>query len=82
MEAVDHVSTQVQKRNAPSWYVYVKIVFFGVEMAEEFVKDQLSKHSVVVFSKSYCPYCKMANSILSDTGAKFEIIQLENRGNF
>lgn len=55
------------------------LMFAGVEMAEEFVQGQLSQHSVVVFSKSYCPYCKMANDILKNTGAKFEVIQLENR---
>lgn len=48
-------------------------------MAEQFVDSLLDKHRVVVFSKSYCPYCKMANRILSEIGAQFEIIQIEDR---
>ena len=37
-------------------------------MAEAFVKETIEKNSVVVFSKTYCPFCTMAKQALIDTG--------------
>jgi thioredoxin-related protein len=35
-----------------------------------------------VFSKSYCPYCKSAKTLLSEKGAKAYIIELDQVGTF
>ena len=35
-----------------------------------------------VFSKSYCPYCKSAKTLLSEKGAKAYIIELDQVGRF
>lgn len=32
-------------------------------MAQQFVKDTIAKQRVVIFSKSYCPYCTMAKEV-------------------
>lgn len=29
----------------------------------KFVKEAINKDSVVIFSKTYCPYCKMAKEV-------------------
>lgn len=39
---------------------------------EEIVEHAISTHPVVVFSKTYCPYCKKAKAALKEAGAKVE----------
>ena len=39
-------------------------------MAEALVKDMIQKNSVMVFSKTYCPFCTMAKEALRDAGLK------------
>ena len=50
----------------------------AVSMAKAFVDEEIKK-PVVVFSKTYCPFCKMAKDTLNSTGAKFEVIELDER---
>ena len=33
-----------------------------------------------VFSKSYCPYCRATKSLLSEQGAKFYVLELDQVG--
>lgn len=41
---------------------------------------QVSKNKVVVFSKSYCPFCKKAKAALSDAGLKeYVLLELDER---
>lgn len=35
----------------------------NIAMASTFVKDAIAKDKVVIFSKSYCPYCTMAKEV-------------------
>ena len=46
----------------------------------EFVDSAIEKNKVVVFSKSYCPYCSMAKDTLTSTGVHFEVLELDERG--
>ncbi|KAI9208829.1 thioredoxin-like protein [Polychytrium aggregatum] len=50
-------------------------------MAEAFVKSTVEAHKVVVFSKSYCPYCKKAKQLLSAAGVKFHAVELDTMSN-
>jgi len=34
----------------------------------------------VVFSKSYCPYCNATKKLLSDHGAKYYVMELDQVG--
>lgn len=34
-----------------------------VEMASKFIKEAIAKDKVVIFSKTYCPYCTMAKEV-------------------
>ena len=48
--------------------------------AAKIVDDAVANNKVVMFSKTYCPYCKMAKQALKEAGLKsYEIIELENR---
>jgi glutaredoxin 3 len=39
-----------------------------------------NRRYTAVFSKSYCPYCKATKQTLSDLGAKFYTIELDQVG--
>ncbi|KAK3197720.1 hypothetical protein GRF29_216g1048400 [Pseudopithomyces chartarum] len=41
------------------------------------VQSIIDENPVAVFSKSYCPYCREAKKLLSDSGAKFLAIELD-----
>ncbi|KAL9597641.1 MAG: hypothetical protein Q9219_005024 [cf. Caloplaca sp. 3 TL-2023] len=37
----------------------------------------IDENAVAVFSKSYCPYCRASKSLLSEMGAKFYVIEMD-----
>ncbi|MCJ1478336.1 hypothetical protein MMC13_007014 [Lambiella insularis] len=37
----------------------------------------IDDNAIAVFSKSYCPYCKASKALLSEMGAKFYTIELD-----
>ncbi|XP_051140697.1 glutaredoxin [Andrographis paniculata] len=49
-------------------------------MALEKAKGIVSENSVVVFSKSYCPFCKDVKKLLGQLGASFKAIELDTEG--
>ena len=44
---------------------------------EAFVIEEVTTNPCVVFSKSYCPYCKRAKSILKEANAPCKVIELD-----
>lgn len=44
------------------------------------VDSAIEKNKVMVFSKSYCPYCSMAKDTLNSTKVVFEVWELDERG--
>ncbi|RDW93300.1 glutaredoxin [Aspergillus mulundensis] len=49
-------------------------------MSSAKVKAQqiIDENGVVVFSKSYCPYCKASKNLLNDLGAKYYALELDD----
>ncbi|CAH9140978.1 unnamed protein product [Cuscuta epithymum] len=47
--------------------------------AAAFVKKTISSHSIVIFSKSYCPYCKRAKAVFKEMNLKPYIVELDER---
>ncbi|RLN58893.1 hypothetical protein BBJ29_000168 [Phytophthora kernoviae] len=45
--------------------------------AKETVEAQITASPVVVYSKSYCPYCTKTKTLLTQLGAKFEVVELD-----
>jgi glutaredoxin 3 len=45
----------------------------AMEKAQGIIAD----HGVVVFSKSYCPYCRSAKALLGQFGANYFLIELD-----
>lgn len=48
-----------------------------IEMAMAKAKEIVSSNSVVVFSKTYCPYCTQVKQLFSSLGAKTKVIELD-----
>ena len=48
-------------------------------MASQFIETALAADKVVVFSKSYCPYCKKAKDALKRANIAFKAYEIENR---
>ncbi|OAY73501.1 Glutaredoxin [Ananas comosus] len=49
----------------------------GSEMALPKAKDIVASTPVVVFSKTYCPYCNQVKQLLAQLGANFKAIELD-----
>ncbi|XP_019178076.1 PREDICTED: glutaredoxin-C4-like [Ipomoea nil] len=49
------------------------------EAAAAFVKKTISSHSIVIFSKSYCPYCKRAKAVFKELKQKAYVVELDER---
>ncbi|XP_068581201.1 glutaredoxin 2 isoform X2 [Cebidichthys violaceus] len=43
----------------------------------QYVKEMVSQNCVVIFSKTTCPYCKMAKNVFSEIGATYKVIELD-----
>ncbi|XP_045476192.1 glutaredoxin-C4-like [Harmonia axyridis] len=43
------------------------------------VKDIIDSDKVVIFSKSYCPYCKMAKEVFDGLQKTYTAVELDNR---
>ncbi|XP_022917068.1 uncharacterized protein [Onthophagus taurus] len=44
-----------------------------------FVKDVIKSDKIVIFSKSYCPYCKLAKDVFDKINKKYTAIELDMR---
>ncbi|CAI9298110.1 unnamed protein product [Lactuca saligna] len=51
----------------------------GEESSVDFVKKTVSSHPIVIFSKSYCPYCKRAKGVFKELNKKPYVIELDER---
>ncbi|EKX36829.1 hypothetical protein GUITHDRAFT_97486, partial [Guillardia theta CCMP2712] len=47
--------------------------------AEHVAKKAIENNPVVVFSKSYCPFCAKAKDALDSLNAKYEVLELDLR---
>ncbi|KAL0479830.1 GRXC3 [Acrasis kona] len=49
------------------------------DQIEQLINDKVKNNKVVVFSKSYCPYCARAKGLLKSLSVKAEILELDQR---
>ncbi|KAJ3694281.1 hypothetical protein LUZ60_009761 [Juncus effusus] len=49
-------------------------------MALEKAKETVASSPVVVFSKTYCPYCKRVKQLLNQLGAQYKTVELDVEG--
>ncbi|XP_064116053.1 uncharacterized protein LOC135221948 [Macrobrachium nipponense] len=43
----------------------------------ENVRNKIRENCVVIFSKTYCPYCKMAKKVFDDLGTPYEVYEID-----
>ncbi|XWS28170.1 hypothetical protein CRYUN_Cryun25bG0042700 [Craigia yunnanensis] len=46
---------------------------------ESFVQKTISAHKIVIFSKSYCPYCRRAKSVFKELNQVPFVVELDER---
>ncbi|XP_077217156.1 glutaredoxin family protein [Tasmannia lanceolata] len=46
---------------------------------EAFVKKTISQHDIVIFSKSYCPYCRRSKAVFKELNKVPYVIELDQR---
>lgn len=47
---------------------------------DEFAKSEIESNTVVVFSKSYCPYCTKTKELFTSMGVDFKVHELDKMG--
>ncbi|KAL2111309.1 hypothetical protein VUR80DRAFT_10263 [Thermomyces stellatus] len=50
---------------------------FNMEQTKHKVEGLIDQSKVVVFSKSYCPFCNATKSTLSSLGAEYTVYELD-----
>ncbi|MCI4383764.1 hypothetical protein PGIGA_G00030540 [Pangasianodon gigas] len=50
---------------------------FSNQAYTQFIQDVVSHNCVVIFSKTTCPYCKMAKDVFNQIGATYKVIELD-----
>jgi len=45
--------------------------------AKQKAQQIIDSNNVVVFSKSYCPYCRASKALLNEKNAKYFVIELD-----
>ncbi|KAJ5947299.1 Glutaredoxin [Penicillium verhagenii] len=48
-----------------------------MSVAKATAQKLIDENGVVVFSKSYCPYCKSSKDLLNELGAKYTALELD-----
>ncbi|RWR75266.1 glutaredoxin-C8 [Cinnamomum micranthum f. kanehirae] len=51
----------------------------GTSPEEAFVRKAVSSHDIVIFSKSYCPYCKRAKNVFEELKKTPYVVELDLR---
>ncbi|PKU69083.1 glutaredoxin-C8 [Dendrobium catenatum] len=59
--------------------LYLSPVVFGAAGKEAFVKKTVAAHNIVIFSKSYCPYCRRAKAVFSELKKAPYVVELDQR---
>lgn len=63
-----------------AWYVRPIFVFYWYLIKSYFCltfQQVVSQNCVVIFSKTTCPYCKMAKNVFNEIGATYKVIELD-----
>ena len=74
------VSAYREKKAAKKDAVKCQLCCGGVQTtcnAVHFVDHLVAKHQVVIFSKSYCPYCRQVKDLLTREGIPYMVVELD-----
>ncbi|CAH2984132.1 unnamed protein product [Chilo suppressalis] len=51
----------------------------GNPEVQQFIKAAITQDKVVIFSKSYCPYCKLAKDVFNKVKQPFKVFELDQQ---
>ncbi|KAI5618581.1 glutaredoxin 2 isoform X3, partial [Silurus asotus] len=51
------------------------------QACSQFIQETVSHNCIVIFSKTTCPYCKMAKNVFNQIGATYRVIELDEHNN-
>ncbi|XP_042069803.1 glutaredoxin 2 isoform X2 [Haplochromis burtoni] len=86
------IATSCRSEKSPPHQIYKEIFLCLVTMGNltsshprglsstaclQYVQDVVSQNCVVIFSKTTCPYCKMAKNVFNEIGATYKVIELD-----
>ncbi|XP_023516627.1 glutaredoxin-C4-like [Cucurbita pepo subsp. pepo] len=54
---------------------------YGASASTEtrFIKNTIASHQIVIFSKSYCPYCRRAKAVFKELNKVPYVVELDQR---
>ncbi|KAL6509000.1 hypothetical protein OROGR_023107 [Orobanche gracilis] len=61
------------------WASYAESVDAKPKSPAAFVKKTISSHHIVIFSKSYCPYCRRAKAVFKELKQDPYVVELDER---
>eukprot|EP00287_Rhodomonas_sp_CCMP768_P012167 CAMPEP_0196728618 /NCGR_PEP_ID=MMETSP1091-20130531/9243_1 /TAXON_ID=302021 /ORGANISM="Rhodomonas sp., Strain CCMP768" /LENGTH=166 /DNA_ID=CAMNT_0042071389 /DNA_START=14 /DNA_END=514 /DNA_ORIENTATION=+ len=75
MPAPSLALTRPRQLRAPA----VTRLFASASAATELAQSQIDSNKVMMFSKTYCPFCTKAKTTLDNLGVKYEVMELDKR---
>ncbi|GAB2267390.1 Glutaredoxin-C4 [Dionaea muscipula] len=75
----------MKKKSAGGILLILSLIFIAVTSAAassdeiKFIKNTISSHKIVIFSKSYCPYCKKAKAVFKELEVEPFVVELNER---
>uniref|UniRef100_I1MH61 Glutaredoxin domain-containing protein n=1 Tax=Glycine max TaxID=3847 RepID=I1MH61_SOYBN len=46
----------------------------------KFIDETITSHKIVIFSKTYCPYCRRAKAVFKELNQVPHVVELDERG--
>lgn len=77
LQWVDYLANTMSEENLVSDGLEVKASKDTVNEMQAKVEGIIISNRVVIFSKTYCPYCVRAKALLSENGINFRLIELD-----
>ncbi|KAK4265551.1 hypothetical protein QN277_026587 [Acacia crassicarpa] len=57
----------------------ISLYYAEASTTDEFVHNTITSHKIVIFSKSYCPYCRRAKAVFKELKQEPHVVELDER---
>ncbi|XP_028751427.1 glutaredoxin-C8 [Neltuma alba] len=57
----------------------ISLYYAEASTTAEFVHNTITSHKIVIFSKSYCPYCRRAKAVFKELKQEAHVVELDER---
>eukprot|EP00523_Entomoneis_sp_CCMP467_P022981 CAMPEP_0168833896 /NCGR_PEP_ID=MMETSP0727-20121128/3305_1 /TAXON_ID=265536 /ORGANISM="Amphiprora sp., Strain CCMP467" /LENGTH=132 /DNA_ID=CAMNT_0008887217 /DNA_START=74 /DNA_END=468 /DNA_ORIENTATION=+ len=73
--------TALASRRASGAFSNTVLHMSSTSSSTDFAKSEIENNNVVVFSKSYCPFCKNTKSLLNEMNVDYKLYELDQMDN-